>query len=108
MDTIPTPTNIRDLLVALGSTSEQVATTLLLRGIRGKQGKAASCPIANYLGSFFPGYNFSAIQADVFVFVSRYVFTRVNGFDPIKVPNPVAVADFVFEFDRGYHPELQS
>jgi hypothetical protein len=81
---------IQTALMALGSTPEEVYTSLKEKGIRGRPKLPCECPIANYLkqvsGHTYQVTNYSAYP---------------DGFDSdncVIIPQPVR--QFILHFDR--------
>ncbi len=89
-----TPDEATAALLALGSTADEVAETLLRGGHRGRLDDTCYCPVAVYL---------RALGAD-----DPYVdleWTTVGwDSDPVHVPDQIA--DFIETFDSGAFPQL--
>lgn len=102
--TVPTNDEVREYLLSLGGTPNQVAETLQAQGIRGYRASADSCPIAMALNNHY--------GAGVQAFVTHTDVTLA--YDPVgsdvnyehMVVNPLQVADFISLFDSGKYPEL--
>ena len=84
------------LLNSLGSSSSEIAASLLSANAKGFKCQGDMCPVSNYLRS--KGYASPVVDL-------TYVSYRVNN-DFIEVLTPQAVEDFVGEFDEGLFPEL--
>lgn len=99
--TVPTNDEVREYLLSLGDTPDQVAQTLQAQGIKGRRGSSCFCPLAVALNN---RYGESA-QA----FVSHTDVMLYDGPESANnylVVNPLQIADFVEAFDRGIYPEL--
>lgn len=79
-------------LSVLGSTPDQVAATLVSKGIKGEPMRVCFCPIANYLKSI--GY------------ITPYTDSMGAGAGDIYSPVPEAVSLFIMAFDDGEFAEL--
>lgn len=109
--TDPVADEVARLLNALGSTSSQVADTLLSGGHRGQPGHPGCCPIANYLDVTLSDADFGdrvrRVQVEAVAFNQAILLVTVDEtqcFPPYAertVLLPGAVAEFVDEFDHG-------
>jgi hypothetical protein len=88
---------VESALRDLGETADDVAQTLIERGVRGIQGKADCCPVANYLRGAVPGLSPEILNDDDYTLVSS---------DQVSLYVPLAVHVFVEEFDQGVYPLL--
>lgn len=91
-----TKEDIQAALSRLGSTSDEIAESLQTKQCTGKRGRAASCPIANYLHLQFPGQWFDVIPRG----------SITHGVDPTWVEHNLPMADFIRKFDQRLYPEL--
>lgn len=94
MTTHPVHEETRRLLGKLGTTSDEVAQSLIDLGITGRVGFSQRCPIANYLADHLDGQRPS-------VDCHGILFN-----DGSSVENPPSVTQFVWDFDNGYYREL--
>lgn len=94
-----TDVGLMDALDALGRNDVAVAATLRRLGIRGQRGVCGRCPIANYLATIWPGYDFVEVEPDV--------AAVWRGHQRVQELLPAACVDFVREFDtRRDHQDL--
>ena len=84
---------IHAVLESLGSTSDEVAATLLAMGCKGTQCDGCGCPVAKALERAFPGESPSVDAEEVDV-------------GPFSVATTKAVGEFVSGFDLGHYQEL--
>ena len=92
-------TRVRELLDALGSTTDQIAASLKAKGIKGLLGHGCSCPIYNYLvGEGVPVREVDSDQVTVEPPAPDAPLVLVDLTD--------SVSDFVWSFDLGRYPEL--
>jgi hypothetical protein len=88
---------------SLGTTPKEVASKLAAYGVAGRQGDAANCAIARYMGAIIgtePG-----VRA-ISVFDRSIRVTLTPGHLPVVVRLPRPIAKFVRAFDSGCYPEL--
>lgn len=90
-------------LAALGDEPAKVADTLLEGGHRGRPGCDASCPIAEYLGSFWPAATCSVTEDPPGGMVAEVWYSPSH---TVTVPLPGAAREFVAAFDAGGYPDL--
>lgn len=96
------PGQVRGLLAALGTTTDQIADTLRLGGHVGRRDDGTCCPVARYLtASGVPGLNVmrddieDASEADTWCDPDRWM-----------IPTPGQVSGFVVAFDAGNYDDL--
>lgn len=82
-------------LWALGKTADEVAVSLLRRGHRGERSSNGTCPVARYLRSRFHAKEVEVLRTAIYVAGNRCEPTN-------------AVAQFISQFDTGWHTELWS
>jgi hypothetical protein len=87
---------LREALKALGTTREQVASTLDRLGIRGRRGDCRTCPVALYLTDVTGGH----------VLVDVLDVRLGSPADHVLVMLPTPVRDFIDRFDQDYYPGL--
>jgi len=90
---------LRAALDALGSTTDEIAATLLRLGHRGVQMVACRCPIASYLTAVMDASEVEASPASVRVHHLDFPF-------PVRGMVPTPVAAFMSRFDVGDYPDL--
>lgn len=100
----PSNEEVRDYLLSLGSTPDQVAETLQAQGIKGYRASADSCPLAHALNAHY-GEGVQAFVTHTDVTLARYPVASDANNDYLIV-NPLQIADFVSLFDSGEYPEL--
>jgi hypothetical protein len=96
------------LLVALGTTAEEVANKLVSLGIKGNRERCRTCPIAQYLISngvaswvvLADGAGGGVALGDVGGEVSYYRY-------PLSTYPLASVRDFILAFDRGEYPQCE-
>jgi hypothetical protein len=97
-DAVPTSEQIKESLINLGETDDDIAKALLERGVRGVRGMARCCPIANYLTKEFPGIKGIGVTP---------VYVRVDdGVGEVYAFLPESAEAFVKRFDRGDYKGL--
>ncbi len=114
---------IEEFLQSLGSTSEEVADTLMSNGIHGRRYTTNACPIANAIYDKFPGvrdgllvqhYKFSSgckrlgVYGYVWHEASDEVAVTWDDVQTLDPTCPPAVKQFVIDFDNGKYPQLSS
>jgi hypothetical protein len=87
-----TPQAAAAAVAALGTSADEIATSLARHGYTGRIGDPGKCPLANYLTDHFKGRTFR-----VGVPISRSTFSLPN-----------AATEFVRAFDVGEYPDLAS
>ncbi len=88
-------TAIECLLTALGSTTNDVANSLMANGVKGNRQSCYHCPIAVYL---------KKATGDVVIVESTHAGIQYK-YDLVRLPVPVQ--QFIIDFDRGFYPELE-
>lgn len=88
---INTNKELRDALLSLGWSADQVADTLRTRGVVGRQQTPYRCAVARGLG--FDGYPRGVCETWASI-----------GKGMVRLPPPVR--EFVERFDRGEYPDL--
>lgn len=102
--TIPTNDEVREYLLSLGKTPDQVAETLQAQGIKGYRASADSCPLAKALNAHYgEGVQAFVTHTDVTLACDP---VGLDGNDEHMIVNPLQVADFISLFDSGKYPEL--
>lgn len=86
---------VRDLLVALGTTAEEVAAALLDKACFGRRGDENFCPVATYLQ--WGGLPYATIDGEV---------AMVDHLTGATIDLPGPIHDFVLAFDGGRFDEL--
>lgn len=100
-----TEERVLESLTALGDTSEQIAQSLIAKGITGNPRMAGSCPLANYLVQEIPEAKAVTIYTSAFVF--RTTPEESQDDDPgVKVRTPGEHLEFMDAFDNGAYPAL--
>jgi hypothetical protein len=94
------------LLVALGSTAQEVADKLVSLGIKGERKKCRTCPIAQYLISNGVPAAFANSVGGWFV-VGVEVEVGFYYWYPLSTYQIAGVQDFVLAFDRGEYPQCE-
>jgi hypothetical protein len=96
------------LLIALGTTTQEVAEKLVSLGIRGNKGMCTSCPIARYLIANEVEVRRvanrdvdEAVEVRVGVGVSSYWYYIRD------YPQLQGVRDFILAFDGGDYPQCE-
>lgn len=84
--------NAQDLLTKLGSTADEIASTLQSMDVKGRRGNFHSCPLFNYLTG----------QGKKVWLVGQ---CRISLSDE-SVSTSDACADFIRAFDGGNYPNL--
>lgn len=84
---------IHNTLLYLGSTSKRIGDHLKLMGVMGDAMESCDCPLAHY---------FEGIAGAWFV----KVFREHSWVDFVECSNPMAVENFVWEFDQGRRSDL--
>jgi hypothetical protein len=97
-DTTPTGEQIKEALVKLGETADEVAQALQQRGVRGVKGMARCCPVASYLTKEFPGIKGIGVTP-------VYVRVDVEGGEVYSFTSG-ATEDFIKRFDMGKYEGL--
>ena len=95
--TPPDLADLEEMVLRLGNTADEVATTLRRAGITGKQKEPDCCAIANYLT--FVGFDGIRVELDLDDDV--VISTADDSADATS-----AVAEFVEGFDAGRYPDL--
>ena len=88
-----TTAEIHECLEKLGKTADEVHTSLLVMGIRGRRREKCQCPIANYI---------KAITNESRVSVGLGGFNLARFYSEL----PLACQAFVDMFDCGCYPDL--
>lgn len=88
-----TPTEIHECLEKLGKTADEVHTSLLVMGIRGRRLRSCHCPLANYIKSIT---NESGVSVSPWRYEVNHVYTVM----------PKGCTEFVSNFDDGFYPDL--
>jgi len=91
-------TTIAEALDMLVRPDKTVAEVLTEAGCRGRHGSMI-CPVAVFLQKATGRNNVHAGVARAYVWVT--------GLDWLDATMPDAVSDFISEFDKGHHPELE-
>lgn len=91
-------TKIRDAVLGLGTTPDEIAENLRLEGVQGLMGVSSSCAISAYVRKHWP---------DVLPSTSPYGLV-LDATCSRYVPLPPSHSEFVISFDRGEYPELIS
>lgn len=84
---------IHNTLLYLGGTAKRIGDHLKLMGVMGDQMESCDCPLAHY---------FEGIAGAWFV----KVFRDYTWVDFTECSNPLAVSNFVWEFDQGRRSDL--
>jgi hypothetical protein len=96
------------LLVALGTTSQEVANKLQYLGIRGKRKQCLTCPIAQYLVSNEFGFGVEVGLAGEVVSVAGIGRVALgHWYSILKYHQLQGIRDFILDFDRGKYPQLE-
>jgi len=82
------------VLEGLGSSSEEIFTFMIARGIKGRREYSTDCPVARFLKE--DGYASSTVS------VKKWV-TKA---DALTVGTPPAVREFICDFDHNRYPSL--
>lgn len=84
-------------LEACGS-ARQIHDYFLEQKIQGRRGRAYSCPVAQFVNNALgvPGYQVTCADTMMVTVPLRAV----------RVPTPLAVGEFIREFDLGNYPDL--
>lgn len=90
------PSDPLEALSWLGDTVEEVVEGLRARGIKGKVQIANSCPLANYLRTWFPNPSVF-VEVSVVDVVGDYYFTAITPEVPLQ---------FIIGFDNRRFPDL--
>lgn len=85
---------VLDALSRLGTTPDEIAETLHVKGIKGYKGQAYSCPLANYFKSTFPEAHCVSVGSRICI-------------DEQGLPHPSHVRAFIEYFDKGSFPQLE-
>jgi hypothetical protein len=94
------------LLLALGSTEEEIAAKLVSLGIRGDPKKYNTCPIAQYLIS-------NGVEAGIGVGIGIkagagvVVGHNIHWYSLIDYPQLAVIFNFIWAFDRGDFPQCE-
>jgi hypothetical protein len=89
---------ILTLLEQLGETPEQVAEALKAKGFKGKRKRAHCCPIYQYLTSH--GLDVGVSPSEIALYD-----TTTKGCD---ITAPLPIKQFIYDFDLGKYPDLES
>lgn len=107
MDESPTiPQLLATALVDLGTTVDQVADTLLLHGVTGTPRNGSRCPVTRWVTRQVPqvAHLFRCVVGgdQPWLWITPAFLEGVlhNG-QRVEIPVPVAVGDFIADFDRG-------
>lgn len=103
-----TEERVLEALVTLGDTPEQIAQSLIAKGITGDQKMAGSCPLANYLVQEIPEAKAATIYTSAFVFRTTPEEEQDDddGDRGVKVRTPGEHLEFMDAFDNGAYPAL--
>lgn len=103
-----TDAGLKQALEALGSTSAEIGASLETHGIKGERHYCMFCPVANYLHLVFPDAEEVEVHNEC-CHATKTVVDYVQVDHPrITAETPLAVANFVEDFDNGYYPQLDS
>lgn len=112
---------IEDYLKSMGSTADEVAQYLKTEGIKGAKGDPCFCPIIKAIYHKFPnlsrglkvesvyysaGYKSFGAYGRLWVEANTVVRVTWNDVQTMDPDCPVAVKNFVLNFDDGQYPEL--
>lgn len=92
----PAPDNPLEALSWLGDTVEEIADGLRARKVKGRRRVADSCPLANYLRTWFPN---PSVWQDV-----SCVGEETNYY--FYADTPITLFMFASQFDDGDFPDL--
>lgn len=95
MTDLPTVGEVLDKLAALGS-PRQIASHFEQAGVRGRRGRAHTCPLAQYL----------AVETGHQVAVTWSTATYCDRDGAIETRLPGPVSEFAGNFDQGFYPRL--
>lgn len=107
---------VKKLVDRLGKTSNEIAQKLARRGTRGKRWKGHCCPIANEILKRIKGVERVVVEGDV-IYVNPPVIKKYGEpYEDWETGTVVKcdggmngpVEEFVFDFDAGKYPELDS
>ncbi len=107
----PTPVaKLTTALVDLGTTPDAVADTLLLHGVTGVRSNGGECPITRWVKRQVPevAHLFTCVVPwgdDNLWIDDKFVIGQIGG-AAVTIRLPVAVEDFIVDFDRGVYPWL--
>lgn len=90
------------LLVALGKTQEDIATSLRKLGIKGDRRKCRSCPIAQYLIKNNIHIEWAAVAC-----AAGLVGIWIYSYPLCDYPQLRGISDFIFSFDAGRFSECE-
>lgn len=94
---------LNDAIVALGTTSEEIANKLRQLGIKGYRRRARACPIATYLAAC--GYHDAYVGAGVSMYDST---NPLSDYTEVYVSLPPVVQQWARDFDDGKFPEFEA
>jgi hypothetical protein len=100
---------ILSLLMALGSTADEVAAKLVSLGIKGDRNECRTCPIAQYLVS--NGLEaYSEMKGEGARTHGLLFGVEASGYWwPLAThPQLTGVSNFILDFDRGQYPQCDS
>lgn len=97
--------HIIDALGELGGTPEAVANKLIDLNCSGWREEGAACPVYHYLTGIKHIERIERVVADE-VWIGDEPINPLQDLPEARVPLPIAVAEFVQQFDRGYWDEL--
>lgn len=94
---------LESILDAMGSTPDEVRTTIESTGIKGEPISPRRCPVARYLGSqgFGDSYDLVTTYSKVIVW-----WSGTDSEHQAQVPIPEPVRGFIEKFDQGLYPWL--
>lgn len=95
MQETSTPIAVTELMRLLGNTPDEVAASLLSRGVTGRRYCGATCPVASYL-----------LTNGQPALVGPRLTACLCGRTHVCVDTPQPVADFLNRFDAGSYPYL--
>jgi hypothetical protein len=99
---------IRSLLADLGSTHQEVASTLHRAGIRAVPKQPDNCAVAMYLGAVLGADSriHSVTVGSNCLKAATKQATPFYFYGTMLIPVPKAVGQFIAAFDEGRYPEL--
>lgn len=100
--------NLNEYLLSLGSSSEEVALSLIKQNVKGICHSLNKCPVINGIYKAIPTYNKGLQVVDGHKIISTWYYTASFGDNQIESPIfPQAVMDFMGDFDMGKYPDLE-